>query len=425
MAPKPKTSNPPPPASSPPASPHSRDTSPELGSPSRITQYNQKTGRPVRKSAGKIKKVAGYVDFEDAEFDALTDSELSELSELDDEDDMDPLSLSGKKKKKKNKKGALKRKRSPSPPSPHLEPVINNQELDDLTDNEEGGAFHRNDPKKPPMTLQFNVPLGFHGPLFVKLDSTLLHINQQGKLHEMQPGKSKKLCTVSPEQVGTTAVRPKGFTDLPGELRNTIYRHLFARKDKDSRLRIPLRSIDPKNSLTKSAQFLRSCKLVHNEACSILYGENTFSFHRHYDTRGPYWEPVPKEIGYQDVLHFLRTIGPENIQYLRDVDFVFDDARPKDTPYVTSNEQRRYLNDDYLMNCLRILRDAKLRKISMYFGGRRQLGRTDVRFLGYLEQVKADEVSRKSEKYYHSADRYMSHVAWNHLKGKCHCTDCM
>jgi hypothetical protein len=34
-------------------------------------------------------------------------------------------------------------------------------------------------------------------------------------------------------------------------------------------------------------------------------------------------------------------------------------------------------------------------------------------------------VSRKSEKYYHSADRYMSHVAWNHLKGKCHCTDCM
>jgi hypothetical protein len=61
----------------------------------------------------------------------------------------------------------------------------------------------------------------------------------------------------------------------------------------------------------------------------------------------------------------------------------------------------------------------------MYFGGRRQLGRTDVRFLGYLEQVKADEVSRKSEKYYHSADRYMSHVAWNHLKGKYPCTDCM
>ncbi|KAL1794304.1 hypothetical protein ACET3X_007725 [Alternaria dauci] len=413
MAPKPKALN-----SPPPATPHSRDTSPELDSSSKTTQYNQKTGRPVRKSAGKIKRVAGYVDFEDPDFAALTDSELSELSELDDDDDdddMTPLSLSGKKKKNK---GALKRKRSPSPPSPHLEPLIHNQELDDLTDNEEGGAFHRNDPKKPPVTLQFNVPLGFHGPLFVKLDSTLLQVNQQGKLHEMQPGKSKKLRTESPERVGPATVRSKGFTDLPGELRNTIYRYLFARKDKDSRLRIPLTSNDPKDSLAKSAQFLRSCKLVHNEACSILYGENTFSFHRHYDTRGPYWEPVPKEIGYQDVLHFLRKIGPENIQYLRDVNFVFDDARPKDTPYVTSNEQRRYLNDEYLMNCLRILRDAKLHKISMYFGGRRQLGRTDVRFLGYLEQVKADEVSRKSEKYYHSADRYLSQVAWGHLKDK-------
>jgi hypothetical protein len=415
MASKLKKSNP-----LPPATPHSRDISPELGSPSKITQYNQKTGRPVRKSAGKIKKVAGYVDFQDAEFDGLTDSELSELGGLDEEDDMDPRSRLGKKKK-----GAMKRKRSPSPPSPRLEPVIDGQELDDLTDNEDGGAFHRSIPKKPPMTLQFNVPLGFHGPLFVKLDSTLLQTNYQGKLHEMQSGISKRPRTESPQPAGIATARPKGFTDLPGELRNTIYRYLFARKDKDSKFRIPLNSSDPKNSLSRSAQFLRSCKLVHNEACSILYGENTFSFHRHYATRGPYWEPVPKEIGYQDVLHFLRKIGPENIQYLREVNFIFDDARPKDTPYVTSNEKRRYLNDEYLMNCLRILRDAKLRKITMYFGGRRQLCHTDVRFLGYLEQVKADEVSRNTEKYYQAAHRYLSPFAWNHLKGKCPCTHCI
>jgi hypothetical protein len=30
--------------------------------------------------------------------------------------------------------------------------------------------------------------------------------------------------------------------------------------------------------------------------------------------------------------------------------------------------------------------------------------------------VKADEVSRNTEKYYHGAHRYMSQVAWNHLK---------
>jgi hypothetical protein len=395
----------------PPATPHSRDSSPELGSPSKITQYNQKTGRPVRKSAGKIKRVAGYVDFQDAEFDALTDSELSDQDEENIEDDMEPRSRSDKKKK-----GALKRKRSPSPPSPRLEPIIYSPQLDDLTDNEDGGAFHRSAPKKPPMTLQFNVPLGFHGPLFVKLDSTLLETNEQGKLHEMRPGKSNKSYGTNLQPAGISSVRQVGFTDLPPELRNSIYRYLFARKDTSARLRIPVTGNDPKDSLTKSGQFLRTCKLVHNEGCSILYGENTFSFHRHYDTRGPYWEPVPKEIGYQDVLHFLRMIGPENIQYLRDINFIFDDARPKDTPYVGSNEARRYLNDDYLMNCLRILRQAKLRKISMYFGGRRQLGRTDVRFLGYLEQVKADEVERVPEKYHHHAQRFLTQLAWNDLK---------
>ena len=406
MAPKLKT-----PSLPPLTIPKSRDSSPELGSPSKITQYNQKTGRPVRKSAGKIQKVAGYVDFEDADFDALTESELSELSDEEEEDDMDPRSRSDKKKK-----GALKRKRSPSPPSPRLEPVVYRQELDDLTDNEDAGAFHRSAPKKPPMTLQFNVPLGFHGPLFVKLDSTILQTNEQGKLHEMQPGKSNKSRVTGPQPAGKSAVHSVGFTDLPPELRNTIYRYIFARKDNASKLRIPMTVNDPKESLTKSGQFLRTCKLVHNEGCSILYGENTFSFHRHYDTRGPYWEPVPKEIGYQDALHFLRMIGPENIQYLRDVKFVFDDARPKDTPYVRSNEERRYLNDDYLANCLRILRNAKLRKVTMYFGGRRQLGRTDVRFLGYLEQIKADEVVREPEKYHHGADRFMSRMAWHDLK---------
>ncbi|KAI4945055.1 hypothetical protein J4E91_008031 [Alternaria rosae] len=406
MAPKLKT-----PSLPPPRTPHRRDFSPELGSPSKITQYNQKTGRPVRKSAGKIQKVAGYVDFEDADFDALTDNELTELSEEEEDDDMSPRSRSDKKKK-----GALKRKRSPSPPSPRLEHVVYLQELDDLTDNEDAGAFHRSAPKKPPVTLQFNVPLGFHGPLFVKLDSTLLQTGEQGKLHEMQPGRSNSSRATGSPPAGMSAVRSVGFTDLPPELRNTIYRYLFARKDKASKLRIPMTVNDPKESLTKSGQFLRTCKLVHNEGCSILYGENTFSFHRHYDTRGPYWEPVPKEIGYQDVLHFLRMIGPENIQYLRDVKFVFDDARPKDTPYVLSNEERRYLNDDYLANCLRILRNARLRKITMYFGGRRQLGHTDVRFLGYLEQIKADEVERESEKYHHRADRFLSTMAWHDLK---------
>ncbi|KAG9389049.1 hypothetical protein A1F94_001942 [Pyrenophora tritici-repentis] len=332
------------PIAPPPATPD-RQSSPELGSPSRITSYNKKTGRPVRKSAGKIQK------------------------------------------------------------------------LDELTDNEEGGAFHRHTPKKPPMTLQFNVPLGFHGPLFVKIDSSMLQTNEAGKLHEMQPGKSKKVCTKSrqsqPDKV--LAARPKGFTDLPAELRNTIYRYLFARNDDTQELRIPVNKQNPKDNLCKSAQFLRTCKLVHNEGCSVLYGENTFSFKRHYGTRGPFWEAVPKEVGYQDVLHFLKMIGPENLQYLRDIKFVFDDASPRHTSYVESNEKRRYLNDEYLMNCLRILREAKLRKVSMFFGGRRQLQRSDVKFLGYLEQVKADEVDRIPDRYFSLLGK-ISNAVWADLE---------
>jgi hypothetical protein len=197
-------------------------------------------------------------------------------------------------------------------------------------------------------------------------------------------------------------------------LRNTIYRHVFARRDEDQELRVPVGD-NPKYTLEKSAQFLRTCKMVHNEGCSILYGENTFVFNRHHNTRGPFWETVPKEIGYQDALHFLKMIGPENIQYLRDVNMTFDDAQPRHTPYLDSHEKRRYLVDAYLMNCLRILRDAKLRKFSMFFGGRRQLFKSDVKFLGYLEQVKADEVVNMRGKFWQSQKKISSWL-WDDIQ---------
>jgi hypothetical protein len=171
----------------------------------------------------------------------------------------------------------------------------------------------------------------------------------------------------------------------------------------------------PENTLEKSAQFLRTCRMVHNEGCSILYGENTFVFDRHNGTRGPFWEVVPKEIGYQDVLHFLKMIGPENIQYLRDVNMYFDDARPGMTSYLDSHEKRRYINDDYLMNCLRILRDAKLRKVGMFFGGRRQLFKSDIKFLGRLEQIKADEIVQLPSRYYQTQKKITNWV-WEDLK---------
>lgn len=377
-----------------------RDSSPELGSPSKITQYNKDTGRPIRKSAGKVKKAAGYVDSSILG----EDYDLSSSEETDDED----TDKHGRANKTKQKR---KRKRSPSPPSPRLDPIMYDQEVDIFTDDETGGAFHGNTPKKPPVSLQFNVPLGFHGPLFVKLDSTLLKDSEEGERHDMRRLQTKKARrTASPSQPATVAVAvaSRSFANLSPELRNQVYRHLFVRKDM---FKIPQHH--GTEGLSQSSQFLRTCRLVHDEGCSvsnivvptsmqtvpymiqILYGENEFWFKRHHDTRAPFWETKHKEIGYQDALHFFKMIGPENVQYLREIQFDFDDALPKYTPML-STEARRYINDDYLMNCLRILREAKLRKISLQFYGRRQLFRSDVKFLGYLEQIKVDEVVKLS-----------------------------
>ena len=370
------------------------------GTPSKPTLYNMHTGRPIRRSA--VRKVAGYVDSGMLEEEGFVPFSSSES---EDNEEMEQRGRANKLKRK--------RKRSPSPPSPRLAPVLYDQELDQLTDNEEGGVFHRRTPKKPPITLQFNVPLGFHGPLFVKLDSTLLHTNEEPSPHKMQPGKTKHPRVVIPT-APTRSVGPlrhRGFTDLPPELRNTVYRSLFAREDHD--MRIPPTKDGP--GLSKSSQFLRTCKLVYAEGCSILYGENTFFFSRHYSTRGPFWEKVPKEIGYQDALHFLKMIGPENLQYLRDVKFKFDDACPRDTPYLDSHEKRRYLNDEYLMNCLRVLRDAKLRTFRMRFIGRRHIVPSDVKFLGYLEQIKADEVDKFFDAWHYPPQKISDYV-WDDLK---------
>ena len=371
-----------------------QEVSPELGSPSKITQYNKRTGRPMRRSAGKMKPVAGFVDssiIEEQDFVPYT----SEESEEDTDDT--PRGRAAKTKRK--------RKRSPSPPSPRLDPIVYNPQLDEPTDDETGGTFHRRTLKKPPVTLRFDVPLGYHGPLLVKLDPAILELNEEGTAHQMRQSKKRRLEPPK-SQAATIQERRKGFTDLPPELRNKVYRYAFVR---NKVFQIPACRPWGSGDLCQSSQFLSTCKLVHNEGCSVLYGENTFAFERHESTRGTFYEHEPKEIGYQDALQFLKMIGPENVQYLRDLKIVFNDARPSDTPHAKTNENRRYMTDEVLINVLRILRHAKLRKLSLAFMGRRNLQRSDIKFLGYLEQIKADEV----EKWAQPRNYYMDHKIWH------------
>jgi|SRR5690242_14940459 len=366
--------------------------SPELGSPSKITQYNKRTGRPVRRSAGKMKPVAGYVDsrvLEEGDFIPFTSEEESE------EDD------TGRMKRK--------RKRSPSPPSPRLEPTIYKPTLDELTDDEAGGTFHRRTHKKLPVTLRFDVPLGYHGPLLVKLDPALLRLEDTDTVYSMRQSKKGR---TEDQQAARFHPSRKCFTDLPPELRNKIYRCAFVR---DNSFQIPACTPGAGEDMCQSGQFLSTCKLVHNEGCSVLYGENTFAFHRHESTRSTFYEHEPKEIGYSDVLHFLKMIGPENIQYLRDLKIVFNDARPSDTHYSLTNEDRRYMTDNVLVNVLRILRHAKLRKLSLGFQGRRYLQKSDVKFLGYLEQIKVDELVKWCQPRSYHIDHKINNKVWDDL----------
>ncbi|KAF2656047.1 hypothetical protein K491DRAFT_597767 [Lophiostoma macrostomum CBS 122681] len=352
-----------------------RESSPELGSPTAKTPVNKKTGRPIRRTAGQKKDRDGYVD-------------SVVIEEEDDPIDVPSEDEDGRVVKPQRSK---KRKRSPSPTPPPMEPIIYEESANESSDDEAPTKFRRSVAEEP-ITLQFNIPLGFHGPLVVKLDRSLLTGADAPPvlMHPLQVGQKADSPPPAPRKSGTT------IADLPAELRNKIYRALFVT---DSKLDFN----DPSN-FCRSAQFLYCSRLIHSEGCSVLYGENTFHFDRNKATRRPFYGQL-KEIGYKDVRLFLKTIGPENLAYLRDIEFTFDDASPGATPDL-SHEGRRYINDEHLKDCLRIFRGAKLRKISLDFQGRRSLQKTDTKFLSYLEQIKVDQVIAKEWKKW----SYMSKI---------------
>jgi len=347
-----------------------------------------------------MKNLPGFVDSA-----VIEDDEPIELSS-DNEDD-EPVNI------KRNKK----RKRPPSPSPPPLDAIMHDELADESFDESIGCPS----PYKTPITLQFNIPLGFHGPLVVKLDRNLLINTAEGVAHNMWHGfqsqslwnKDKTATSKFDTPMTTVTAHKTGFCDLPPELRNNVYRYIFV--NKGSSLRFPPTSEWCPETFCRSAQFLRTCRLVHSEGCSILYGENKFWFERTRTTRGPFWEPIPKEIGYKDVRQFLKMVGPENLAYFREVRLDFEDASQTSTPYLISHEDRRYLNDEHLIDCLRILSRARLRKITLGFFGRRALTRSDTKFVDHLERIKADEVDPLAKSRIYYMDKIHSNL-WSHLK---------
>jgi hypothetical protein len=194
--------------------------------------------------------------------------------------------------------------------------------------------------------------------------------------------RSKRAKLLHDAKAQKLAAKParKGFTDLPYELRIGVYREIFVKQQ-------PLH-FSSKEGFSRSAQFLRTCKLVHEEGREIMYSENSFHFSRSNQTRGTYFESDWREIGFKDVRRFFEDIGPANISLMKYVSFFLTDAPPSVTPYL-EEEQRRCVNDPVLHRVFKLIgSQAVLNKLGIAFQVRRNVLPSDYVFLKALSSIK-------------------------------------
>jgi hypothetical protein len=179
--------------------------------------------------------------------------------------------------------------------------------------------------------------------------------------------------------------KPAGFCDLPLELRNRIYKEAF----------VAGRPIDfqSRERFANSAQFLSTCKMVHEEGKPFLYGENVFHFERTHERRGSFFTHLWEEVGWKDIRFFLETIGPDNLALMKRISFVLSDSYPSSTPNLDP-ELRRFVHQATVHHCLNILghHATNLEKVSMCISGRKILEVTDLNLIRALKSIKADLV---------------------------------
>lgn len=348
------------------------------------TEYNPRTGRPIRKSAGRKSLKPSYVDPGDA---------LSDEDEDDFVDDLDD-----------NVRIVKKRKPSPTPPMTPPRLIHDDDSVDDISPV----LSYEPEPEPmvlPPLSLSFNVPPGHTGPFVVNLDINSFVNASQGMVaasslrthpRTFSPdsgysSKSRGTSVQSQPLESTTKSRSRkpgvsGFLDLPPELRNVVYRLAFVTPEK-------LDFGNPRN-FRRSAQFLSTCKQVHEEGRSILYTENIFYFQASRATRTRRFQPSSYQVGYKDIRYLLSQIGPTNLSLIRHMIFIFEDLVPSLNAHLKNIDQRRFTNDEDLYAALRLLGTyGKLQSLKLSFQGRRWFfGPDEVRFSSYLARIKADSV---------------------------------
>ncbi|KAH0129849.1 hypothetical protein KCU66_g4026, partial [Aureobasidium melanogenum] len=286
---------------------------------------------------------------------------------------------------------SLKRKRSASPPSSLRFPTGVN------SDSASTCGFHEPSPAHLPMALTVEVPPGHEGPLVVDLDIKSLLAQAQSLTRSLPTCLSPRSTSCADSGYSSTSsvtseiskpstTSKRSFLDLPAEIRNQIYRLAFVSDEK-------LDFAYPDN-FSRSASLLQTCRQIHEEGRSILYSENTFYFQRRKKEQAVRWSTDVYEIGYKDIRFFLKSIGLANVSLLRRVIIMFEDAQPSMNTHLKDADERRFTNDNDLMDILRLLGDhTMLKTLDLCFLGRRTFyNKDETRFIEHLTRIKADQV---------------------------------
>ncbi|KAK6000832.1 hypothetical protein QM012_003557 [Aureobasidium pullulans] len=288
----------------------------------------------------------------------------------------------------------LKRKRSLYPPSSPRLPA--GSDSDSASDSE----FLEPRPvlQDPlPMALTIEVPPGHEGPLVVNIDINSLLAQAQSLTRPFLTSLSSRSTSCADSGYSSTSsvtseiskpstASKRSFLDLPAEIRNQIYRLTFV---SDERLDFAY-----PNNFSRSSSFLQTCRQVHEEGRSILYSENTFYFQRRKKEQAVRWSTDVFEVGYKDIRFFLKSIGLANVSLLRRLIIMFEDAQPSMNTRLKDADERRFTNDNDLMDILRILGDhTMLKSLDLCFQGRRMFyNKDETRFIEHLTRIKADHV---------------------------------
>lgn len=357
----------------------SHNAHPVTGGDQTDVAINERTGRPIRRSVGRVNyNMSDELDH-DSDDDGSGDYKMEDVntaaSQSTDTDLPNPLPL------------PKRATESPLRPLDRLPPLVPNygrpqNPLDTTSDLAASGRVdHAFDPNDGTLHLTFNIPLGFSGPLNVDIPRGVLRSIDQPR---SSFASAHPACNAGD---GTALLSNWGWPTLPPELRNKIYRMLFVEDESFDFLH-------PHN-FARSAQFLRTCKQVHSEGRELLYSENKFYFHRKKELRSFYWDPMPKEIGYMDLRQFLTTIGSLNVSMLRFVTLLCEDMQPKHDighPALGAKE-RRYTRDANLIECIRILgKFGSLYELRLGLYSKHWLAMADDRFLAALKTIKVDKL---------------------------------